>query len=225
MPSIKPSATQMMIEGLQHLSTSGSRADTSSWLLAHHSGSKIRSDFPAGEERDRDAVEREDSYDTGSVKYVKSEIFEVDDSELLLGENLQHELQSQSRLQDFDSRESSNVYLTSTKTDNSTEDGVDKIDQQETQTVTLEDRDVGVSVPAVQLQVEKPPEIKVIVSSESQESVPTEREFSTANLIETDMHLCAKDGDTIDMADSGESREKHDSTPANLAVSIIILAC
>ena len=223
MPSIKPSATHIMIEGLQHLSTSGSHADTSSWLLAHHSGSKIRSDFPASDERDRDAVdlvEREDSYDTGSVKYAKSEIFEVDDSASLLGANLQHESQSQSRLQDFDSRESSNVCLTSTKTDDSAQDAVDKTDQQDSQMDTQEDKNGGVSVPVVQLQVEQPPEIKVIVSSESQESVPTEREYSMANLIETEMNLR---GDTDDTADSGESREKHDSTPVNLAVSIIIV--
>ena len=221
MPSIKPSATHMMIEGLRHLSTSGSHADTSSWLLAHHSGSKIRSDFPASEEQDRDAidlVEREDSYDTGSLKYAKSEIFEVDDSASLLGANLQHESQSQSRLQDFDSRESSNVSLT--KTDDSARDEVDKTDQQETQIDTQEDKDGGVSVPAVQLQVDQPPEIKVIVCSESQESVPTEREYSMANLIETEMNLR---GDTDDTADSGESREKHDSTPVNLAVSVIIV--
>ncbi len=226
-PSIKPSASHLMFEGLRHLSTSGSHADTSSWLLAHHSGSKIRSDFPTSEERGRDAVdlvEQEDSYDTGSIKDVKSEI-EVNDSSSLLDENLQCE--SQLQLQSFDSKESSNICLSSTNTDGGTQDTSDKTDRQETQADALEDKDGGVSVPAVQLPVE-PPEIKVIVSSESQESAPTEKAFSMADIIETQMHLhVEEDGDTVDTADSGKSREKGDSTPAKLAVSmhVHVLAC
>ena len=208
-PSIKPSATHM-IEGLQHLSTSGSHADTSSWLLAHHSGSKIRSEFPAGEERDRDAVdliEREDSYDKGSLKDVKSEI-EVDDSKLLLSENLQHESQSQLRLETFDSRESSSICLTSTKADGSGQD----VDE----TKRLDEG--GVSVPTVQVE---PPDIKVVMSSESQESALTEGAFTMADFAEPQIHV--EDSDMVDTAESGKSKEKCDSTPINLAVSTLYM--
>ena len=209
-PSIKPSATHMMIEGLQHLSTSGSHADTSSWLLAHHSGSKIRSEVPASDERSRDAVDLvqgEDSYDKESVT---SEI-EVNDSKSILGENLQHESRSKLGQQTFDLRESSSICFTSPKADESAQ-GADITQKFDSQT-HLNVHDAG--VPTVQVE---PTEIKVVVSSESQESVPTERGFTMADLIETHVH--AEVSDMIDTADSRKSKETSDSAPVNLAVSI-----
>ena len=207
-PSIKPSATHMMIEGLQHLSTSGSHADTSSWLLAHHSGSRIQSEFPVSDERDGgvvDLVKGEDSYDKESMKDVMSEI-EVNDSKSILGENLQHESQT------IDSRESSSICLTSAKADDSAQ-GADNITQKfDSQTDLNVDK---ARVSAVQVG---PPEIKVVVSSESQESAPTERGFTMADLIDTHVH--AEDSDMIDTADSRKSKETSDSAPVNLAVSI-----
>ena len=207
-PSIKPSATHM-IEGLQHLSTSGLHADTSSWLLAHHSGSRIRSEFPASEERDRDTVdivEGEDRYDKESIKDVKSKI-EVDDSKSLLSENLQHESQAQLRLQTFGSRESNSICLSA--------QDADKTEQPETQTDIRVDEG-GVSVPTMPVE---PPEIKVVVSSESQESALIEGTVTMADLADTRVDV--KDSDMVDTEDSGKSKEKSDSTSANLAVSIL----
>ena len=227
-PSMKPSATHMMmIEGLQHLSTSGSHADTSSWLLAHHSGSKIPSEFPAvSEERGRDVVDLVDggeSFDKESMKDVGSDI-EGGDSKSLLSENLQDESQS-SKLQTLDSREISNVTLTSTKADDGAKD-VDEIEQTETETGTHNIIDkIGVSRPTAQLLQVEPPEIKVVVSSESQEeSAPTDLEgvFTMADLVQTQIHA-VKDSDMVDTADQGKSQ---DSTPVNLAVSTYYtLAC
>ena len=202
--SIKPSATHM-IEGLQHLSTSGSHADTSSWLLAHHSGSKIRSELPADEERERDSVdltEGEGRYDKGSMKDAKSDI----DLNSLLSENLQHESQSQLQLnvQTLGSRESSSICLSAPD--------VDKIEQFETQTDVHVDEG-GISVPAVQVE---PPKIKVVASSESQEYLLSEKlAFTMADLAETRV----ADADTIDTVDSGKSKERNDSTSLNFAVS------
>ena len=202
--SIKPSATHM-IEGLQHLSTSGSHADTSSWLLAHHSGSKIRSELPADEEIERDSVdltEGEGRYDKGSMKDAKSDI----DLNSLLSENLQHESQSQLQLnvQTLGSRESSSICLSAPD--------VDKTEQFETQTDVHVDED-GISVPTVQVE---PPKIKVVVSSESQEYLLSEKlAFTMADLAETRV----ADADTIDTVDSGKSKERNDSTSLNFAVS------
>ena len=200
--SIKPSATHM-IEGLQHLSTSESRADTSSWLLAHHSISKMGRGHPSDEEKDEDPVdsaEVEESFSNASRDGVKSEV-DFGDSHSLLSEKLLHE--SQSQLQTSGSRKSSSIRLTKLV------DNVQEIEPLETPTNIHVDKG-GVSLPT--LHVEPPPDVKTVMSSESQEHIAlSEKAYTMADILET----------RIEMVDDEEEEKSEDSTSLNLAVSTI----
>ena len=114
--SIKPSSSHVL-GGLRGLLTSSSKADTSSWLLAHHSVSRMKEEEEEERDEEENFVEpvgRESGRD--SVNDVESEAAGAeDDSNSILSGNILRTSQSDLPDHSFGSGERSSIRLSSTK--------------------------------------------------------------------------------------------------------------